>query len=115
MLDYRIQIRENESLEYVIDGIGHSFNHLLDEGRIQRGRIIGIAIGAHGITDYITGKIIHAPHFQSWGKNVDLRGMLSQALNIKAPIYVDNQIRFQVLAEKEKGIAKTKKRLTVRE
>ena len=111
MLDYRIQIRENESLEYVIDGIGHSFNHLLDEGRIQS----GIAIGAHGITDYITGKIIHAPHFQSWGKNVDLRGMLSQALNIEAPIYVDNQIRFQVLAEKEKGIAKTKKRLTVRE
>jgi predicted NBD/HSP70 family sugar kinase len=109
LLDYKVEISENESLTNVIDGMVHSFNHLIDIDCIQRGKIIGITIGAHGITDYMNGKIIHAPHFQSWVEDVDLTGLLSKALNIEVPIYIDNHIRFQVFAEKEKGIAKTKK------
>ena len=113
LLDYKVEISENEDLKNVVNGMVQSFNHLIERGGIQRGKIIGIAIGAHGITDYMNGKVIFAPHFQSWGENVDLKGMLSRTLDIEAPIYVDNQIRFQVFAEKEKGIAKTKKNIIV--
>ena len=106
-------IKENEGLNSVIENIVQSFNSLVNEENIPKNKIIGIAIGAHGITDYNNGVIIHSPHFQSWGENVEFKNILKEKLNSDIPIFIDNQIRFQVFAEKVKGTARDKKNIIV--
>jgi predicted NBD/HSP70 family sugar kinase len=74
---------------------------------------IGIAVGAHGITNFGKGTIHVSPHFPALGDNVPLKELLGNALRFQAPIYVDNQIRFQAFAEQTIGIAKDKKNIIV--
>ncbi|MCF7928528.1 MAG: ROK family transcriptional regulator [Spirochaetales bacterium] len=106
-------IRENESLSEVMDIISGNIQELIEEGGIQKDRIIGIALGNHGITDFYRGLSLFAPHFPSWGDNVNLRQKLVKRLDWKGPLYIDNQIRFQVLAEQKLGAGKGKENIVV--
>jgi predicted NBD/HSP70 family sugar kinase len=101
-----VSIRENETLPNVMDSIAGSFNAMLTEAGIEKSKIIGIAIGNHGITDSKRGISLYAPHFPSWGANANLKKELQTQINKRVPVYADNQIRFQVFAEKIKGTAR---------
>jgi predicted NBD/HSP70 family sugar kinase len=107
--DRYVGIDENEELERVVAIIVDCYDRLVEEENVDKDRIIGAAVGAHGITDYNRGVVIHAPHFQSWGQNVAFKSILGRHLDSDIPIFIDNQIRFQVFAEKVKGKARDKK------
>jgi len=100
-----VDIHENEKLSVVVDGIARTINSFLAEVGIAADRIIGICIGAHGITDVESGISLFSPHFPSWGVNVPLKTLIAEATGYSGPIAVDNQIRFQAYAELRSGVA----------
>jgi predicted NBD/HSP70 family sugar kinase len=94
----------NEGLESVLDKILSSYNALVSDSGIAPVKIIGLAIGIYGITDYHKGTVLYSPHFPSWGKNIQF----SQKVKKKIPntsVMLDNISRFQVFAEKTLGVA----------
>jgi len=99
-------IRENEDLSLVVRIIAESVLKLLAENSLEPASLIGVAVGAHGITDIEKGSSLFSPHFPSWGENVELKRLISDALGFSTAVLVDNQIRFQVFAEQISGIAK---------
>jgi predicted NBD/HSP70 family sugar kinase len=107
--------KENEALGKVVAAMSSAYGWLLGQDPDYAGKVIGIAVGAHGITDFRRGVVIHSPHFPSWGENAPLARLLKKELSFEGPVLVDNQIRFQVFAEKVKGVAKDKKNIIVLE
>lgn len=101
-----LDIRENEELGHVIDGIAGSVRQLLALRNLGPASLIGVAVGAHGITDIEKGSSLFSPHFPSWGENVELKRLIAEALGFDTVILVDNQIRFQVFAEHASGVAR---------
>ncbi len=99
-------IRENEALDFVVGAIAKSTRALLVENGLRPEALIGVAVGAHGITDIEKGSSLYSPHFPSWGENVELKRLITEALGLETVILVDNQIRFQVFAEHVSGVAK---------
>jgi N-acetylglucosamine repressor len=121
LTDLKSTILHAESLP-LSDGDGAS--EFLDKARFlfekhrERGFVppdgpVGIAVGTHGITDYVRGIVIHSPHFPLLGDNFPLREALQESLAFKGPIIVDNQIRFQAYAEKTRGAAQGKRNIIV--
>jgi predicted NBD/HSP70 family sugar kinase len=108
-----ISFIENEKLPIVIELIKQAYVSLIEDTGINKNKIIGLAIGAHGITNFQEGLVIHAPHFSSWGGEVTLKDLLLEKLTFEKPVIIDNQIRFQAFAEKIKGLAKNKKNIIV--
>ncbi len=108
-----VPIRENESLPTVMDVIAESFHELLDRTGTEKSKVIGIAVGNHGITDSDKGISLYAPHFPSWGANAQLKQEIQTRIKKKIPVYTDNQIRFQVFAEKIKGVARKNKNIVL--
>lgn len=110
-----IPFEENEALDKVVDAMSSAYGWLLGRDTDYAGKVIGIAVGAHGITDFRKGVVIHSPHFPSWGENAPLARLLKKELSFEGPVLIDNQIRFQVFAEKVKGVAKGRKNIIVLE
>jgi len=110
-----IPFEENEALAKVVTAMAAAYRWLLGRDADYAGKVIGIAVGAHGITDFRRGVVIHSPHFPSWGENAPLARLLKKELSFEGPVLVDNQIRFQVFAEKVKGVAKGRKNIIVLE
>jgi N-acetylglucosamine repressor len=99
-----IELASNEGLESVLDKVLSSYNALMSASGISQVKIIGLAIGIYGITNYHKGIVIYSPHFPSWGKNIQF----SQMVKKKIPglsVILDNNSRFQVFAEKTLGVA----------
>ncbi len=107
--------RENETAEVLVREISSLVTELISDTAIAVEDIIGIAVGAHGITNYDSGVVYTSPHFPSWGENVPLGEMFQKALSLDVPFYIDNQIRFQVFAEKTIGLGRDKKNIIVLE
>ncbi|MBE3115341.1 MAG: ROK family protein [Actinobacteria bacterium] len=101
-----ITLEMNEEFESVLKKIIDSYNYLANSANIDRKRIVGLAIGAYGITDFAKGKVIFSPHFPSWGKELMLKEKILEQIPEDIPVMVDNHIRFQVFAEKILGLAK---------
>jgi predicted NBD/HSP70 family sugar kinase len=101
-------LETDEGFNSVLKKIIDSYNNLINNANINRKRIVGFAIGAYGITDFINGKVIFSPHFPSWGKNLDLKKKILEQIPDEILVIVDNHIRFQVFAEKILGLAKEK-------
>jgi predicted NBD/HSP70 family sugar kinase len=91
---------DNSPIEVVLKNIVAVYNELIESQHAGRDRIIGLAVGTHGITDYAAGRIVISPRNPIWGRNIPLKRLLKDRVTEKIPIYVDNQIRFQAFAEK---------------
>ena len=111
--DLSIPIKQNEKLDKVVEEIKRGVEELISDLEPASGKLIGIAIGSHGITNYEEGTVYISPHFPSWGENVPLRQMLTDALQLPVELFIDNQIRFQVFAEQTIGIAADKRNIIV--
>ncbi|TFG61825.1 MAG: ROK family protein [Spirochaetales bacterium] len=98
-----VKNREDERIETIVQQIASLAGDLMRSKGITGEQIAAAAVGAHGITNYSEGVVLTSPHFPSWGDNIPLKGMLQAALGLQVPLYVDNQIRFQVFAEKTFG------------
>lgn len=100
-----ITLEADERFESVLKKIIDSYNNLIKNANIDRKKIVGLAIGAYGITNFAEGKVIFSPHFPSWGKNLDLKKKITEQISEDIPVIVDNHSRFQVFAEKILGLA----------
>jgi len=110
--EVRVPISETETAGGIIDKIAASYQRHVEQG-LDAEKLIGIAVGAHGITNFRDGVVVSSPHFPLWGDNLRLGDMLREKLAYGGPVYIDNQIRFQVFAEKVSGAAKDKKNIIV--
>jgi len=106
-------ISEDEPLEAILDIMADSVKQLLASPAIDAASLIGIAVGSHGITDSSAGVSIDSPHFPSWGRDASIAEPLSRRLALDVPVFIDNQIRFQLFAEKLKGHAAGKRNVVV--
>ena len=85
--------------------ICRTINKLCASLGLRDDRLIGIAVGTHGVTDIDRGVVCFSPHFPSWGRNAELGEMIRSRMKHAGPVYMDNQIRFQVYEEKKRGAA----------
>jgi len=96
----------NEELESVIKKISDLYHKLLDDSGVSRSKLLGMAIGIYGLTDFDNGTVAYSPHYPSWGKNIKMRDMIEKKIGVGIPIVLDNISRFHVFAEKTLGSAK---------
>jgi predicted NBD/HSP70 family sugar kinase len=108
-----VPLKTNEKFESVLKKIVELYNNLTSSIGIDRKKIIGLAIGAYGITNFTSGEVIYSPHFPSWGKNLNLKEKVLEKIPDSIMVIVDNHIRFQVFAEKVLGLAKEKNSIVV--
>ena len=62
-------------------------------------KLIGIGIAVSGICDSEKGTLLFSPWFPEWGINIPLADIVRESLGMDIPVIVDNEFRFQVLAE----------------
>jgi predicted NBD/HSP70 family sugar kinase len=103
-----MSLETDEKFESVLDKIINLYEDLVIKSRIDREKIIGLAVGAYGITNIDKGEVIFSPHFPSWGKNLNLKEKIARNIKDDIPVIVDNHSRFQVFAEKVLGLGKGK-------
>jgi predicted NBD/HSP70 family sugar kinase len=96
----------DEDLESVIDKISDLYHKLLEDSNINSTKLLGLAIGVYGITDFDNGIVFYSPHYPSWGKNIKMRDKIKKKITDNIPIVLDNISRFHVFAEKTLGSAK---------
>src|SRR4030042_4586529 len=101
-----INLASNEDLESVLDKILSSHNTMVSDSRIDPAKIIGLAIGIYGITDYHKGTVLYSPHFPSWGKNIQFSQKLKKKIP-NVPVVLEGISRLQVFAEKTLGVAQS--------
>lgn len=101
-----VNLNYNEELESVIDKISDLYHKLLEDSSISSSKLIGLAIGIYGITDFDNGIVFYSPHYPSWGKNIKMRDRILKKISDNIPIVLDNISRFHVFAEKTLGSAK---------
>jgi len=103
-----VPLKTNEGFDSVLKKIIDSYNNLVNNTNIDRKRLVGLAIGAYGITNFTKGEVIFSPHFLSWGKNLNMKEKILEQIPDEIPVMVDNHSRFQVFAEKILGLAQEK-------
>ncbi len=104
-----VEIQTNEKFNIVLKKLVNSYEQLIKSTGIDRKKIIGLAVGTYGITNFNEGVVIFSPHFPSWGENVELKKIISEQIPDEIPVYIDNGNRFQAFAEKTSGIARNKR------
>ncbi|MBM7583646.1 glucokinase [Bacillus pakistanensis] len=95
------QIHLNERL---LDKIDYSLASLLRETGVPTEKILGVGIGAPGMTDVKNGVVIDAPSL-GW-INYPLKA--EAEMKLKLPVYLDNDVNVAVLGESWLGAAKGK-------
>jgi len=106
-----VDLQTDEKFNIVLRKIINSYEQLIKNTNIDRKKIVGLAVGTYGITNFDEGIVMFSPHFPSWGENVKLRKNILEQLPDKIPIYIDNGNRFQAFAEKTVGIARNEKNI----
>jgi len=101
-----VNLDSNEELDSVIGKISGLYHKLLEDSGINSSKLLGLAIGIYGITDFDNGIVFYSPHYPSWGKNVKMRDMIKKNIPDNVPVLLDNISRFHVFAEKTLGSAK---------
>ncbi|GMA63451.1 glucokinase [Alicyclobacillus fastidiosus] len=93
----KVSTRANRS--DVLEHIRAEADEFIANSGIDRGKIVGVGIGAPGLTDYESGVVIAAPALQWTEVNV------KQALQelSPGPIFVDNDVNMAAVGEKWKG------------
>jgi predicted NBD/HSP70 family sugar kinase len=106
-----VPLSEMEGADGTIEKMASLYREQVQGLAIPPTKLIGIAIGAHGVADSDHGAVITSPHFPRWGENIPLLQMFQEKTGFKGPITVDNQIRFQAYAEKVNGVAQNRKNI----
>ncbi len=96
-------ISRNEKIENVIQDIAASTTELLNSSSISPERVLGIGIALPGIVDYDKKTVLFSPWFPSWGEQIPMGKLLKKETGLDIPVFVDNEFRFQVLAEQIYG------------
>ncbi|MFB5190744.1 ROK family transcriptional regulator [Alicyclobacillus fastidiosus] len=83
----------------VLEHIRRAADNFIANSGIDRSRIVGMGVGAPGLTDYESGVVIAAPALHWVDVNV------KQALQglVQGPIFVDNDVNMAAVGEKWKG------------
>lgn len=102
---------QDQDLDSVLRMIVHSTGELLEQSKIEPSLLLGIGIGLPGITDFHNGVLRYSPWFSSWGNEIDFSERLKLILGFDVPVFIDNESRFQVLAEKLVGVANNKRNM----
>ena len=94
--EYKIELSSSKKEpQDVIRLISSGLNTLLAQAHVGIEQVVGIGISIPGPFEHSTGVSVFAP---SWGwVNVPLKAMLEQ--EIKAPLYLDNPLKFNAVAE----------------
>ena len=101
-----MDLRSNESVDSVVVKIFGSYNELIELSKVDEDKIIGIAVGIYGLTDFDRGIVYYSPHYQRWGTNIKMQEKIQKKMPKNIPVIIDNLPRFQVFAEKSLGIAR---------
>ncbi len=101
-----IDLKTNEDVDSVVDKIAQLFNKLIGKAKINSSKIIGMAIGIYGLTDFDNGVVFYSPHYPSWGRNIKMKEKIQKKIPENIPIILDNISRFHVFAEKTLGVAR---------
>ena len=101
----------DEDVQSVIKKIADTCRELLARIKIDFNKLIGIGIGVPGITDFNKGAVLFSPWFPSWGNDVDFAARLKCMLDVEVPVMIDNESRFQVLAEKLIGVGENRQNI----
>jgi glucokinase len=86
----------------VIEDIAGTAQDVVINAGVERGRILGLGIGASGLVNYRTGYNVLAANF-GW-RDVPMRDWLVELLRI--PVVVDNNVRCMALGESLFGAAR---------
>ena len=100
-----VDLETDEKFDSVLKKINNSYKKLVNNNMNGK-KVIGLAVGTYGITNFDNGVIIYSPHFPSWGENIELKKKILEQLPNKTAIFIDNGVRFQAFAEKTFGAAK---------
>jgi predicted NBD/HSP70 family sugar kinase len=96
----KVAIHLNAPLSDLTSVINQLMNTLLFDAGLSIEDIAGLGFGGHGIIDMLKGLVITSPHNPVWGDHVQLRELLKTTIGREdLPIFVDNSIRFRVVAE----------------
>lgn len=79
---------------------------MIRQSGVRTDKIVGLGMGSHGVTDYERGAIVTSPHNPSWGNDLNLRELIRDHIKNRFPVYVDNAIRYRLIAEKSLGLLK---------
>ena len=101
-----IDLLPNEELGSVVNKISLLYEKILENPKIDNSKVIGLAVGIYGLTDFDKGIVFFSPHYPSWGKNIKMREKIQEKIPENVPIIIDNISRFQVYAESLMGAAK---------
>lgn len=99
----KIPTEEEKGPENIIKKIVQHIGIILRESKIDKQKLIGIGIGATGLVDSHSGKVIFSPNLKGWS-NIDLKSLMEKKTSLLT--FVDNECRLQALAEKKFGLAK---------
>ena len=102
---------QDQDLDGVLQTIVHSTGELLEQSKIEPSLLLGIGVGLPGIVDFHTGVLRYSPWFSSWGNEIDFSERLKLILGFDIPVFIDNESRFQVLAEKLAGVANNRRNI----
>ncbi len=96
--DISIPIDSDQTFRELISTLeGAVVSLMKDLGDIRD--VAGVAVGSHGITDSEKGITFISTRFPHWGINAEIKKELTGLLGEDIPVFVDNQIRYQVLSE----------------
>ena len=101
-----MDLRSSESVESVVGKISDSYNKLLDVSEVDSNKIIGLAVGVYGLTDFDKGVVYYSPHYKKWGTDIKMQEKIKEKISGDIPVILDNLPRFQVFAEKSLGVAR---------
>jgi len=87
----------------VIDNILMTIEEAISQGKVEAEQLSGIGIGAAGIIDSKSGKVILSPNLPGW-QEVPLRDIIQQHFNI--PTYLGNDANLAALGEWTFGLKK---------
>ncbi len=99
----KVTTEEEKGPENIIEKIVQHIGIILRESKIDKQKLIGIGIGATGLVDSHTGKVIFSPNLKGWS-NIDLKSWMEKKTSLLT--FVDNECRLQAVAEKKFGLAK---------
>jgi N-acetylglucosamine repressor len=97
-------IDRNLGIEALLSVMQNCIAELIRQSGVHADKIVGLGVGSHGVIDDDRGAIITSPHFPSWGNDLRIRELIRKRVENRFPIYVDNAIRYRLLAEKSLGL-----------